>query len=223
MTPDGPIFARCGDWRSCIVLLLGVYICLIQQSVAARPNEMVRFDIAAQPIIQALDQYSAVTGREVFYDGALATGRRSNSVRGMFAPDVALRELLVGTGLAAKATGDNSFTLKSAAPARVGSTAFQSYFADVQTKVSHALCARAETRPADHDRLVRIWVAANGAVEQAQLVDLSDAQATAPGMGEAALRGLPVGAPPAGMPQPVVMAILAGASSACSESVTGVR
>jgi secretin/TonB-like protein len=205
------------------VLLLGVYICLIEQSGAAHPNEMVRFDIAAQPIIQALDRYSAVTGREVFYDGALATGRRSNSVRGMFAPDVALRELLAGTGLTAKATGDNSFTLKSAAPARVASTAFQSYFADVQTKVSHALCARAETRPADHDRLVRIWVAASGAVEQAQLVDLSDAQVTAPSMGEAALRGLPVGAPPAGMPQPVVMAILAGTPSACSEFVTGVR
>lgn len=204
-------------------MFLGVCVCLIQQSVAAYSNDVIRFDITAMPVIQALDQYSAVTGREVFYDGALASGRRSNSVQGVLAPDVALRALLAGTGLTAKPTGENSFTLKSGPPQRVNTTAFQSYFADVQTKVSHALCARVETRPADHDRLVRIWVAPSGAIEQAQLVNLADAQVMSRDLGEVALRGLSVGAPPADMPQPVVIAILAGAPSACAEFVTGVR
>ncbi len=223
LTPDAPIFARYERWRSCVLFPFGVCACLLQQGVAAYPSEILRFEIASQPIIGALDQYSAVTGREIFYDGALAAGRRSNRVQGALAPDAALRELLVGTGLSARATGDTSFTLKAATPARVGNAAFQSYFAGIQATVAHALCAHAETRPASQDRLVRLWVAPNGAVERAQLVNLSDERAAARDVGETHLRGLPVGPPPAGMPQPVVMAILAGVPSACREVATGVR
>lgn len=223
MTPDALNFARYERWRSCVLFPFGVCACLLQQSVAAYSDDGVRFAIASQPIIQALDQYSAVTGREVFYDGALAAGRRSNAVLGVLAPDAALRELLVGTGLTAKPTGKTSFTLKVAAQTRAGSVALQSYFAEVQTKIASALCARAETRPADQDRLVRIWVTTNGIVERAQLVSLCDKQAPTREISQAFLRGLAVGPPPADMPQPVVMAILAGAPSACREGAVDVR
>ncbi len=222
MTPVAPIFARYPRWRSGVLSPFAVCACLFQQSVAAYPDDAVRFDMASQPITRALDQYSALTGREVFYDGALAAGRRSNPVRGELAPDAALRELLVGTGLTARATGAASFTLK-VAPTRASTAAFQSYFATIQMKVSHALCTRAETRPADHDRLVRLWVATSGVIERAQLVNLSDEAAPASEVDPALLRGLPVGPPPPDMPQPVVMAILAGAPSACREVATHAR
>lgn len=179
--------------------------------------------MAAQSVSKALDEYSSVTGRDVFYDGALAAGRRSSPVRGALTSDEALRELLVGTGLIAKSTGHNSFTLKLDAPDHVSRVAFQSYFAVVQTKVAHALCARAETRPADQDRLVKLWVGTGGLVERAQLVDLAQTPASTREIGDIALRGLAIGVPPADMPQPVVMAILAGAPSACREVVTNVR
>jgi hypothetical protein len=224
LTPAALTFLRRGSWRLCIALQAGVCACLVQQSVAAETNHKVRFEIEAQPIIQALDQYSAVTGRDIFYDGALARGRRSSPLNGVFAPDLALNELLIGTGLTAKATGKNSFTLKTAALVRAGSLAFQSYFAHIQTKVAHAFCSRAETQSAGYDRLIRIWVASNGSVERAQLVNLSEeAQSKAGDIGEITLRGLPVGVPPEGMPQPVVMAILAGAPLACSEATPSVR
>jgi hypothetical protein len=223
LTPDAPIFARYERWRSCVLFPLGVCACLLQQSLVAYPSDVVRFEIASQPIIEALDQYSAVTGREIFYDGALAAGRRSNPVQGLLAPDAALRELLVGTGLIAKATGKTSFTLKVAALTRIPGLAVESYFAQVRITVSRALCAHAETRPSDQDRLVRIWVAPGGSVERAQLVSLSDKQAPARDVDQTHLLGLPVGPPPAGMPQPLVMAILAGAPSACSEVATRVH
>jgi len=225
LRPGAPILAQVRSWPSCSALLLGVGFSLLGHHVVADPAELVRFEIPAQPITNALDAYSAVTGLEVFYDGALATGRRSNSVRGVLAPDVALRELLAGTGLAARATRKGSFTLVSAAPARVAKTAFQSYFAAIQAKVAQTLCARAETRPGDVDVVLRIWIASSGTVQQARTVDVSDVGAKDETLA-AALRGLPIGEPPTGMPQPVTMAILgrdAGTPSGCADPAVGSR
>jgi hypothetical protein len=185
---------------------------------ASRPEAKVDFNIPAQPIASALDIYSAVTGREIFYDGALAKGRRSSTVQGSLAPEEALRSLLVGTGLVARATGRASFML--APSSHAGGVAYQPYFAMLQTKVSRALCGHAETRPRDADLLLRIWVAPSGIVQRAQLLDQPDDHAGEESF-DAVLRGMPVGAPPADMPQPVMMAILArnaGGSTGCSDS-----
>jgi hypothetical protein len=99
-----------------------------------------------------------------FYDGELAIGRRSSAVSGVFAPDAALRELLVGSGLVARATGPNSFTIVSASSSRITNAAYQSFFTAIQTTVSQALCGRAQTRSADVDLLIRLWIAASGTI-----------------------------------------------------------
>lgn len=209
--------------RRCGTVMLGVIFSFLWQGLAAS-RESVRFEIPAQSVAEALDNYSAATGLEVFYDGALAVGRRSNAVQGTLAPDVALRELLVGTGLVARATGATSFTLVPALSTHTSNIVYQSYFAVVQAKVGRALCARAETRPGDVDLIVRIWIAATGAVQQAQIINGSDAAATEP-TAAVALRGLSIGPPPPDMPQPVTMAILARAKGAagCNEFAAGVR
>jgi hypothetical protein len=177
------------------------------------------FDIPAQSIAGALDAYSAVTGREIFYDGALVVGRRSTPVQGIFAPGAALTELLVGTGLVARATGQASFTLASSP---VAAPDYLSYFAVLQRTVSRVLCGHAETRPGDVDRLLQIWIAPAGTVQRTRFLDAPDDRAGADTFA-AALRGVSIGVPPSDMPQPVVLAILAQTATECSDSRVGSR
>ncbi|MFH0301309.1 STN domain-containing protein [Bradyrhizobium sp. 31Argb] len=167
-----------------------------------------RFDIPAQSLATALDAYGAATGLEVFYDGVLAAGQYARPVHGLFTPEAALRRLLIGSGLEARATGQGSFTLVAPARLRAADPAVRSYFGLLQSEVSRALCGRAETRPRDVDLLLRIWIAASGTIDRAQLFDMATGAPDVADVG-GVLRGLSLGTPPADMPQPVAVAILA--------------
>jgi hypothetical protein len=70
-----------------------------------RPTASV-FDVPTQPLASALDAFSKVTGREIFYDGSIGRGRRSTAVEGSFMPDEALSLLLSGTNLVALPNGE---------------------------------------------------------------------------------------------------------------------
>ena len=72
------------------------------------------FNIPAQPLIAALQSYSAVTGYQVICDTRLAAGRRSKPVIGLFTPETALRMLLDGTALTIRYTGPQDITLAPA-------------------------------------------------------------------------------------------------------------
>jgi hypothetical protein len=172
------------------------------------------FNIPAQTLTTALDSYSEVTGREVFYDGALTLSRRSNAVQGSLAPDVALSDLLAGTGLVARPTGPASFTIepsgRNSLPFVASSrsaAAPETYFADVQASVAHALCASDATRLGQADIIVRMWIGSSGKVVRTQAVEAVNR--TNMSALEDALRGLSVGVPPSDVPQPIVLAVLA--------------
>lgn len=200
--------------------MLGFGLTLLSCATFAQTKPPVEFAIAAQPLAAALDVYSATSGLELFYDGELAIGRRSRAVEGLFAPDIALRELLVGSGLVARATGPNSFTIAPISPSLAANSAYQSYFAAVQTRVSQVLCARAGTHPGDTDLLIQLWIASSGTVQRAQLLDARADRVRESAFG-AALRGVPIGAsPPAGLPQPITMAILARANGEATGCVS---
>lgn len=57
------------------------------------------YDIAAQPLGDALREYSDVSGRQIIFATDLVKGRRSPSVRGRMSSDRALSRLLAGSGL----------------------------------------------------------------------------------------------------------------------------
>ncbi|MBJ7500008.1 MAG: TonB-dependent receptor [Sphingopyxis sp.] len=57
------------------------------------------YDIAAQPLGDALREYSDVSGRQIIFATDLVKGRRSTSVRGRMSSDRALSLLLTGSGL----------------------------------------------------------------------------------------------------------------------------
>ncbi|TGX48726.1 hypothetical protein E5A73_20690 [Sphingomonas gei] len=71
-------------------------------------DQRAAFDIPAQPLDAALAQYFRVTGVQLLYDSALATGRRSSTVRGNYTPREAMRLLLRGTGLVARYSRTNA-------------------------------------------------------------------------------------------------------------------
>src|SRR6202012_2199872 len=71
---------------------------------ALTSNAEIQFDIPSQPLASALRVYGRTTGVELFYDGSLSIGQRSNGIKGTFAPMLALKTLLRGTGYIAHQT-----------------------------------------------------------------------------------------------------------------------
>lgn len=209
MIPDAQLAAQSRSVRLCRALLVGVGLALPSYDAVSQTRGPTQFAIAAQPLAAALDTYSVISGLELYYDGNLAVGRRSHAVEGRLLPDVALRELLLGSGLVARATGPNSFTITPGPASRPASAIHQSYFATIQARVSQVLCAHAETRPGRADVLLQLWIASTGTVQRAQWLDAPDSNKREDAFA-VALRGVSIGAaPPAELPQPITMAIFA--------------
>ncbi|HEX3505529.1 MAG TPA: filamentous hemagglutinin family protein [Xanthobacteraceae bacterium] len=114
-------------------------------AAAERP---VVFDIPAQPLAVALEVYSATTGIEVFYDAALATGRRSADVKGSLPAMRGLQVLLRGTGYVPRATGPGSISIAPSSlqteqqiPASTRNfDRYESYLAMLQARLGRTLC-----------------------------------------------------------------------------------
>lgn len=70
------------------------------------------FAIARQPLVSALNAFTAVTGWQVGMSAELAEGVASPGVSGSLTPDKALERLLVGTNLSYRKLGDNSIILQ---------------------------------------------------------------------------------------------------------------
>ncbi|UGV26746.1 hypothetical protein E0H22_14295 [Rhodopseudomonas boonkerdii] len=206
------------------------FICVLESGSPAYARDVpasttIDFNIPAQPLASALDAYGTATGLDVFYDSTLVAGLHSLAVRGVLSPEVALRGLLAGTGLMPRSTGPRSFMLVSSSSIRLASTTDQAYFAMLQKELSRALCGRAEIRPRDVDLLLKVWIMQSGAIGRAQLFDMVTG---APGSAsvDGILHGLSLEAPPAGMPQPVSIVILApppGAPARCGHAAAGAR
>ncbi|GGF47625.1 TonB-dependent outer membrane receptor [Aliidongia dinghuensis] len=186
--------------------------------VATREDRR-QFDIPPQSLALALDAYSAVTGMEVFYDGALSRGRRSSGVTGLLSPEAALRALLDGTGLVALRTDVTSFTVRVAqpdapmprpAPAPATLAPYAPYFTALQASVGAALCRNRAAQSTPEDVLVRLWVGPDGRVRQ---VELASEMADRSRAGDI-VRGLEdvwTGQPPPAMPQPITIVIFSRA------------
>jgi hypothetical protein len=187
----------------------------------------IQFDIPSQSLATALVAYGRATGLEVFYDGALAVGRRSAAVKGVFTPGLALQMLLRGTGYIPRATADpGTFTIvtppRETKPLTTMPQAalrrHEPYFARLQARVGERMCGGEEGRPDGEPVIVSLWLGADGVIARADV--LASGGSPAHRRAGAALRGLNVGEPPpAGLPQPVTMAIFppaAGEPVGCS-------
>jgi len=176
LTPVAPIAAPTRSVWQCRALALGVGLLFAVDGAMAQ-DQRASFDIPAQPLADALVAYGAATGIELFYDGALAMGRRSTAVTGVHQSMVALQILLRGTGHVPRAT-DHAGTVtivrappETAASQTVALGRYEPFFAALQAKVSEVLCKSDEAKPGDEQILLSFWFDPAGMVSHVQVLD----------------------------------------------------
>ncbi len=216
-----PFLARCSLLTVCLGMFAATYLPVMafaeDDRMSGRPISV--FDIPAQPLASALDAFSTVTGREVFYDGSAERGRWSTAVKGSFKPDDALSLLLSGTNLLAQPSGSSGYTLVSipkdtsgtAMAARIAADRpYARYFAVIQGGIRDALCRNADTRPGTYKILLKFWIGPSGILERLILRGTTgDSDHDVHLVG--ALQAVTLAeSPPADMPQPITMAIFPG-------------
>lgn len=86
---------------------------------AARSHGQYSFSIEQQPLVSALNAFTAVTGWQIGLPAALGQGVSSPGVRGALSPEKALDRLLVGTNLSYRKLGNNSIVLEKRAAGSV--------------------------------------------------------------------------------------------------------
>ncbi len=187
------------------------------------PPRPIAFAIAAQPLAQALAEYSLASGMTVLVDSVLTEGRQAPAVVGNYAPDVALRKLLAGSSLAIRYASAQSFTLVSEAAApgarhaqpgrRLRDT---QYAAVLQGAVRRALCAADATAPGHYRALMQLWFDKAWRIRRVSWVT-STGSPGLDGQLEAALRGVAVGPLPAGVPQPVTVLLEPKGAGDCAD------
>jgi hypothetical protein len=188
------------------------------QDAVIGSNKLVLFDIAPQPLGQALDVYARTTGMAALVDQGLLAGRRSASVRGLLTPDQALRVLLAGTKLTSRYASGGAFTLEPMTtttdygPAsNAGVAAFHGdraiYFADLQDALAQVLCRRPETQPGRYRLGVQLWIGPTGTIQASHLLD-STGDDKRDAIITELLGSSKLAAPPATLPQPVTLVLM---------------
>ena len=194
-------------------------------SAADMPTSAVAFDIPAEPLEAALDAYGAASRVQVLYETRMTEGRRSTAVKGTYAPEVALRLLLSGSGLDFDYTEDRAFTLVPAAAAappvqKVRPVAdFDHFLGNVQAGILAAMCRHPETRPGRFRMAMQMRIGPTGAVEHPVLLS-----STGNSVRDAVIIDILTHLsfteePPADMPQPVTMVLSPDPSGGAEDCV----
>lgn len=118
---------RLGSTVSAVALAIGLSLAgspvLAQQSASsntAQPQS-IAFNIPAQNLNSAILSFANKAGLQVFYDVSRVEGLRSSAVRGTYSPEQALAQLLSGTGVSYRFSG-NSVSLTRPEAAAASST-----------------------------------------------------------------------------------------------------
>lgn len=196
------------------------------QAAAAMP-----FDIPAQPLQAALEQFMKVTAHSGLYDSALTSGRYSAEVKGVMEPEAALRRLVVASGLNVHYDAGETFSITAGpVPQQVADPAPRGpywneeqnkvrYFGVLQARVREVFCRYPVTAPGGYRVALSLWIDSSGEIEQVRLLDSSGA-ADRDALIISGLRGrrLPL-PPPAGIQQPITMLVAPAPSDAAGECI----
>lgn len=169
------------------------------------------FDWPRQPLHNALQQYSQLTGDSVLYDSAQTADQTAPAIAGRYTARDALARLLSETDLQARYTAPRALMLMPRvrtppAPVSQASAAErQQYYGRLQGRVLAALCARPELHIGDYRVALRVPLDSAHAIHGAQAYATGRPD-MAPRL-QAALEGLPIGPPPAGFGLPATLLI----------------
>lgn len=228
-TPKGLAIMRLARVAACLgIAMAGAAMAAgIDQGISISGQDAdatLTFDIAPQPLMTALRTYSELTGQAVLVDASLTAGRQSPGVAGQYNKVDALRKLLVGTGLIASYSTDQSFTLKlaertesanaiSGEPEASDSAidegveaVTQQYAGRIQRPIEAALCRSDLTRPGAYRLALQLWIAPSGKVERTHMLSGND-DSRANNVRQM-LTGLVLDPPPSSMPQPLTLLLL---------------
>lgn len=111
-----PILSAPNGERLAIGLLAGI-AAMHAPAAAARAEEAVRFDIPAQNLAGALDQYARRLGIQILYPYRIAATRRAPELHGTMSARAAIDRLLRGSGLEVVRFADHIVILRAARPA----------------------------------------------------------------------------------------------------------
>ena len=103
-----------------LALLCATALTTASAAIAApgRPEAAFRFDIAAQPLSQALNQLALRSDREILFSPALTQGKRSPGLSGTLTAETALARLLEGSGLTVQLEGRSFLVVPAPRPAK---------------------------------------------------------------------------------------------------------
>ena len=93
-------------------LVAAIVLAILNGTTAwAQADRTSNFDIAAQPLAQALTAFGRQSGTQIAVDTASVTGKTSSGINGAMTSEQALRQLLAGTGLTFHFTSANAVTV----------------------------------------------------------------------------------------------------------------
>jgi hypothetical protein len=179
------------------------------------------FDIPSESLEQALDSFGQAANVEVFYDTALAIGRRSTELHGTLAPQDAIRRLLEGNALSAVFGTSGTMTIRQdpgalqpqPAPLRPKtemppgpSGPFRPYLGHVQTLLRRLLCSHPSTQPGRYRAELDVWIDASGQISHVTLAR-SSGDASRDSLMTHLLLGLHIGPAPDFFPQPLLISL----------------
>jgi hypothetical protein len=195
------------------LLLFNVISAFAQQPVAlAPPVQEVVYDIPSQNLAEALSAYAAATGVQVLYETSLTSGQNSAAVRAKLTPEAALQMLLADTGLVGRRTDVDAITIfrenRNRAAEESPVVPDPQFLGALQASILKALCNRAETRPGNYRMALQLWITSSGTIRRAALLD-STGNAQRDAVLTEVLHDVRIGAlPPAGLSQPVTLAVV---------------
>jgi iron complex outermembrane receptor protein len=76
------------------------------------------FDLPPQPLSRSLDAFARISGQQVIYMAGLVDGKTAPSLHGAYTPEMALADLMKGTGLATARTPSGGVMIESTPAAR---------------------------------------------------------------------------------------------------------
>ncbi len=179
-------------------------------------HALVRFDLPAQPLETALVRFGGLTGYSVLVASNLAAGRQAAAVYGDFEPRVALQKLLVDTGLVARYSGSNAFTLvlgdgaaeddalpeNDGARLRVALVKTQ-YALVLQSSITRILCRAQPDAFGRYRAVFQMWINDDGFVRDVRLLESTGLKERDAVMQKALRNGFMDAAPPVMLAQPV--------------------
>lgn len=190
----------------------------------AGPAGSIHFNLVAQPLAQALHAYGRLAQLSVMAQTQLLEGRTSAPVTGDYPAHEALQRLLTGTGLLADFPSANEAIIMPVSPGQQPAASPYSaaipvssidgalddgddvaYNAMIQTRLTQALCASAQTRPGNYRLVAQLRVGDTGSVVASKIIGSTGLPARDAAIGRA-MQGLVLdSAPPAGLQQPVTI------------------